>query len=69
MNIGKISFEVEHHLRLAVGFRWGIVVDAAVVALGDLGRRDTTLHQFMEYASEVASVVLFDFGQYERREE
>ena len=69
MNIGKSSFDVEHHLRLAVGFRWGIVVDAAVVALGDLGGRDTTLHQFMEYASEVASVVLFDFGQYERREE
>ena len=69
MNIGKSSFDVEHHLRLAVGFRWGIVVDAAMVTLGDLGGRDTTLHQFMEYASEVASVVLFDFGQYERREE
>ena len=47
MNIGKSSFDVEHHLRLAVGFRWGIVVDAAVVALGDLGGRDTTLHQFV----------------------
>ena len=47
MNIGKSSFDVEHHLRLAVGFRWGIVVDAAMVALGDLGGRDTTLHQFV----------------------
>ena len=47
MNIGKSSFEVEHHLGLAVGFRWGIVVDTAVVALGDLGGRNTTLHQFV----------------------
>ncbi len=42
-----MSFDVEHHLRLAVGFRWGIVVDAAVVALGDLSGLDTTLHQFV----------------------
>ena len=47
MNIRKSSFDVEHHLRLAVGFRWGIVVDAAMVALGDLGGRDTTLHQLV----------------------
>ncbi len=35
-----MSFDVEHHLCLAVGFRWGIVVDAAVAALGDLSGRD-----------------------------
>ncbi len=44
-----MSFDVEHHLCLAVGFRWGIVVDAAVVALGDLGGRNTTLHQLVGY--------------------
>ena len=43
----KKSFEVEQHLGLTVGFRWGIVIDSAVVALGDLGGRDTTLHQFV----------------------
>ncbi len=42
-----MSFDVEHHLRLAVGFRWGIIVDATEVALGDLSGRDTTLHQLV----------------------
>ena len=36
MNIGKSSFDVEHHLRMAVGFRWGIVVDAAMAVLGEV---------------------------------